>query len=256
MARRLETLERSVAALDADTRKQFDHVYEAILGLDGGADAEGLARSSKIKVETPQPHSTTLQAHHLTGAPMKVLVFVKATANSEKGIFPPETEKLFADMGKFNEQLVKAGIMESADGLKPSSAAKRIRFSDSGASVVIDGPFAETKELVAGYWIWNVKSLDEAVEWAKRCPNPMPGEEGVLEIRPCYSLEDFERSCRQWNSSAKPDCASRWRVSRSRSRSRRPSQSRPGQRRRRPERNPPNRSERARRRSKAIADRT
>jgi hypothetical protein len=122
---------------------------------------------------------------------MKVLVFVKATANSEKGIFPPETEKLFADMGKFNEQLVKAGIMESADGLKPSSAAKRITFSDNGASVVIDGPFAETKELVAGYWVWNVKSLDEAVEWAKRCPNPMPGEEGVLEIRPCYSLEDL-----------------------------------------------------------------
>ena len=123
---------------------------------------------------------------------MKVLVFVKATANSEKGIFPPETEKLFADMGKFNEQLVKAGIMEGADGLKPSSAGKRIRFSDSGASVVIDGPFAETKELVAGYWIWNVKSLDEAVEWAKRCPNPMPGEEGVLEIRPCYALEDLQ----------------------------------------------------------------
>jgi hypothetical protein len=122
---------------------------------------------------------------------MKLLVFVKATANSEKGIFPPETEKLFADMGKFNEQLVKAGIMESADGLKPSSAAKRITFSDNGASVVIDGPFAETKELVAGYWIWNVKSLDEAVEWAQRCPNPMPGEEGVLEIRPCYSLEDL-----------------------------------------------------------------
>jgi len=123
---------------------------------------------------------------------MKVLVFVKATANSEKGIFPPETEKLFADMGKFNEQLVTAGIMEGADGLKPSSAGKRIKFSDGGASVVIDGPFAETKELVAGYWIWNVKSVDEAVQWAKRCPNPMPGEEGVLEIRPCYALEDLQ----------------------------------------------------------------
>ena len=108
---------------------------------------------------------------------MKVVVFVKATANSEKGIFPPETEKLFADMGKFNEQLVTAGIMEGADGLKPSSAGKRIKFSDGGASVVIDGPFAETKELVAGYWIWNVKSVDEAVQWAKR-----PANEGKLAV--------------------------------------------------------------------------
>ena len=122
---------------------------------------------------------------------MKFLVFVKATANTEKGIFPPDSEKLFAEMGKFNEQLVKAGIMQDADGLKPSSAGKRIKFSDNGPTEVIDGPFAETKELVAGYWIWNVKSLDEAVEWAKRCPNPMPGEEGTLEIRPCYTLEDL-----------------------------------------------------------------
>ena len=122
---------------------------------------------------------------------MKFLVFVKATANTEKGIFPPDSEKLFAEMGKFNEQLVKAGIMQDADGLKPSSAGKRIQFSDNGPTQVIDGPFAETKELVAGYWIWNVKSLDEAVEWAKSCPNPMPGEEGVLEIRPCYTLEDL-----------------------------------------------------------------
>jgi hypothetical protein len=122
---------------------------------------------------------------------MKFLVFVKATPNSEKGIFPPEADKLFADMGKFNEQLVKAGIMQDADGLKPSSAGKRIKFSDDAPTVVIDGPFAETKELVAGYWIWNVKSLDEAVEWAKRCPNPMPGEQGTLEIRPCYALDDL-----------------------------------------------------------------
>jgi hypothetical protein len=122
---------------------------------------------------------------------MKFLVFVKATANSEKGIFPPDADKLFAAMGQFNEKLVKAGIMQEADGLKPSSAGKRIKFSDSGASIVIDGPFAETKELVAGYWIWNVKSLDEAVEWAKQCPNPMPGEEGTLEIRPCYAMEDL-----------------------------------------------------------------
>jgi hypothetical protein len=81
--------------------------------------------------------------------------------------------------------------MQDADGLKPSSAGKRIKFSDTAPTVVIDGPFAETKELVAGYWIWNVKSLDEAVEWAKRCPNPMPGEEGMLEIRPCYALEEL-----------------------------------------------------------------
>jgi hypothetical protein len=122
---------------------------------------------------------------------MKVLVFVKATPNSEQGIFPPDADKLFAEMGKFNEQLVKAGIMQEGDGLKPSSAGKRITFSDNGATTVIDGPFAETKELVAGYWVWEVNSVDEAVEWARRCPNPMPGEEGVLEIRPCYTMEDL-----------------------------------------------------------------
>jgi hypothetical protein len=122
---------------------------------------------------------------------MKFLVFIKATPNSEKGIFPPDADKVFAAMGRFNEQLVKAGIVQDADGLKPSSAGKRIQFLDSGATLVIDGPFAETKELIAGYWIWNVKSLDEAVEWAKRCPNPMPGEQGTLEIRPCYTLEEI-----------------------------------------------------------------
>jgi hypothetical protein len=125
---------------------------------------------------------------------MKVLVFVKATPSSEEGIHATPPEKLsqmFADMGKFNEQLVKAGIMQEGDGLKPSRFGKRIKFSDSGATSVIDGPFAETKELVAGYWVWTVKSMDEAIEWAKRCPNPMPGEEGVLEIRPTYSEEDF-----------------------------------------------------------------
>jgi hypothetical protein len=125
---------------------------------------------------------------------MKCLVFVKATPNSEKGISATPDEKLtqmFTEMGKFNEALVKAGIMMEGDGLKPSSAGKRIKFSDSGATSVIDGPFAETKELVAGYWIWNVKSVEEAVEWAKKCPNPMPGEEGVLEIRPTYTEQDF-----------------------------------------------------------------
>jgi hypothetical protein len=123
---------------------------------------------------------------------MKVLVFVKATPNSEKGIVPDESFKqMFEAMGKFNEQLVKAGIMKEADGLKPSSAGKRIKFSDSGVTTVIDGPFVETKELVAGYWVWEVKSMDEAVEWAKKCPNPMPGEEGTLELRPTNTLEDF-----------------------------------------------------------------
>ena len=125
---------------------------------------------------------------------MKVLVFVKATANSEKG-FPAPTEelsKMFAEMGKFNEKLVKAGVMGEADGLKPSSEGKRVAFSDNGFTRVIDGPFAETKELVAGYWVWNVKSMEDAVEWAKQCPNPTPGEEGVLEIRPVYTMEDLE----------------------------------------------------------------
>jgi hypothetical protein len=122
---------------------------------------------------------------------MKVLVFVKATPNSEKGLPPTEQmQQMFEAMGKYNEQLVKAGILQEADGLKPSSFAKRVAFSGGNVSVT-DGPFAETKELVAGYWVWNVKSMDEALEWARRCPNPMPGEEGVLELRPTYSEEDF-----------------------------------------------------------------
>ena len=121
---------------------------------------------------------------------MRVMVIVKATKTSEAGVLP--SEKLLADMGKFNEELVKAGIMQSGDGLKPSSAGKRVRFDGSGGKKsVYDGPFAETKELVAGYWVWNVKSLDEAVEWVKRCPDPMPGEESEIEIRPFYELEDF-----------------------------------------------------------------
>jgi hypothetical protein len=121
---------------------------------------------------------------------MRVMVIVKATKTSEAGVLPGE--KLLADMGKFNEELVKAGIMQSGDGLKPSSAGKRVRFDGSGGKKsVYDGPFAETKELVAGYWVWNVKSLDEAVEWVKRCPDPMPGEESEIEIRPFYELEDF-----------------------------------------------------------------
>lgn len=121
---------------------------------------------------------------------MRVMIFVKATEDSERGIDPgPETTAMFEAMGKFNEELVKAGVMVDGDGLKPSSAAKRIAFDGPNRSV-IDGPFAETRELVAGYWIWEVKDMDEAVAWAKRCPNPMPGP-SELEIRPFYEMEDF-----------------------------------------------------------------
>ena len=119
---------------------------------------------------------------------MRVMVIVKATKRSEAGVMPSEQE--LAEMGAFNEQLVKAGVMLDGDGLKPSSAGKRVRFSGD-KKTILDGPFAETKELVAGYWVWQVKNLEEALEWARRCPNPMPGEEGELEIRPFYEAEDF-----------------------------------------------------------------
>ncbi|HKE95380.1 MAG TPA: YciI family protein [Povalibacter sp.] len=119
---------------------------------------------------------------------MRVMVMVKATKNSEAGVMP--SEKLLADMGKFNEELVKAGIMLAGEGLHPSSRGKRVRFS-GGSKSVVDGPFTETKELVAGFWIWQVKSLAEAVEWVRRCPDPMPGEESEIEIRPVFEAEDF-----------------------------------------------------------------
>lgn len=118
---------------------------------------------------------------------MKVIVFVKATADSEAGVMP--TEELLTAMGKFNEELVAAGIMLAGEGLKPSSAGARVRFSGTKRTV-IDGPFSETKELVAGYWIWQVKSLAEAIEWVKRCPNPMLTD-SEIEIRPIFSAEDF-----------------------------------------------------------------
>jgi hypothetical protein len=119
---------------------------------------------------------------------MRVMVIVKATKNSEAGIMP--SEKLLAEMGGYNEELVKAGIMLAGDGLHPSSKGKRIKFSGSRRTVV-DGPFTETKELIAGFWIWQVRSMEEAVEWARRCPDPMPGEDGELEIRPIFEAEDF-----------------------------------------------------------------
>ncbi len=120
---------------------------------------------------------------------MRVMVIVKATRNSEAGIMPGE--KLLTDMGRYNEELVKAGIMQSGDGLKPSRAGARVRFQSGGKKTVYDGPFAETKELVAGFWIWKVASLQEAIDWVKRCPDPMPGEESEIEIRPFFELEDF-----------------------------------------------------------------
>ena len=118
---------------------------------------------------------------------MRVMVIIKANEESEAGVMP--SEQLLTEMGAFNEELVKAGVMLDGDGLKPSSEGARVRFSGSQRTV-IDGPFVETKELLAGYWIWQVESLDEAIEWVKRCPNPMSGE-SEIEIRPIFEAEDF-----------------------------------------------------------------
>jgi hypothetical protein len=118
---------------------------------------------------------------------MRVVAFVKATEDSEQGALP--SAELIEAMGKYNEELINAGIMVGGDGLKPSSQGKRIAF-DGPNRTVIDGPFAETRELVAGFWIWEVKDMDEALAWAKRCPNPMPGP-SELELRPVVSMEDF-----------------------------------------------------------------
>ena len=119
---------------------------------------------------------------------MRVMVIVKATKNSEAGVMP--SEQLLTEMGKYNEELVKAGIMLDGDGLQPSVKGKRIKISGSKRTVV-DGPFTETKELIAGYWVWQVRSMEEAVEWASRCPDPMPGEDAELEIRPFFEAADF-----------------------------------------------------------------
>ena len=119
---------------------------------------------------------------------MRVMVIVKATKNSEAGILPGA--KLLEEMGTFNEELVKAGVMLAGEGLHPSSKGKRVVFS-GGKKAVVDGPFAETKELVAGFWLWKVKSMEEAIEWVRRCPAPMPGEESVIEVRPVYEADDF-----------------------------------------------------------------
>ena len=118
---------------------------------------------------------------------MRCMVLVKATQDSEAGTMP--TQEMFEAMGKYNDELIQAGIMLAGEGLHPSAKGKRVRFSGTERTV-IDGPFAETKELVAGFWMWQVKSMDEAMQWLKRCPNPMPGE-SEIEIRPIYELEDF-----------------------------------------------------------------
>ena len=118
---------------------------------------------------------------------MRCMVMVKATTDSEKGTMP--SVELLTQMGKFNEELVRAGVMLAGEGLHPSAKGKRVRFSGSKRTVT-DGPFAETKELIAGFWLWQVKSMEEAVEWVKRCPNPMIGDSDI-EIRPVFEAEDF-----------------------------------------------------------------
>jgi len=118
---------------------------------------------------------------------MRFMIIVKATKDSEAGVMPEE--KLLTEMGKYNEELVRAGIMLAGEGLHPSSKGARVRFSGAQRTVV-DGPFAETKELIAGFWLWQVKSLEEAIEWVKRCPNPMPGD-SEIEIRQVFEAEDF-----------------------------------------------------------------
>ena len=119
---------------------------------------------------------------------MRFMVLVKADKNTEAGVLPDE--KLLTAMGKYNEELVKAGVMLAGEGLHPSSKGARVRFSGNKRTV-IDGPFAETKELVAGYWLWECKSLEEAIEWVKKCPNPMPGEDSDIEIRQIFEADDF-----------------------------------------------------------------
>jgi hypothetical protein len=120
---------------------------------------------------------------------MRFMVMVKATKGSEAGVMPDA--KLLADMGKFNEELVKAGVMLAGEGLQASSKGARVKFSRDNKRTVVDGPFPETKELIAGFWMWKVKSKEEAMEWAKRCPSPFPGEECEIEIRQVFEAEDF-----------------------------------------------------------------
>jgi hypothetical protein len=122
------------------------------------------------------------------GETMRFIILIKATKDSEAGIMP--SEKLLTDMGNFNEELVKAGVMLAGEGLHPSSKGARVKFA-GGKHIVTDGPFTETKDLIAGFWIWQVKSKQEAIDWVKRCPNPMPGVEAEIEIRQVFEAEDF-----------------------------------------------------------------
>jgi hypothetical protein len=121
---------------------------------------------------------------------MRFMVIVKASKNSEAGVMP--SQQLLTEMGKFNEELTKAGVMLAGEGLQPSSNGARVRFSGEKRRV-IDGPFPESKELIAGFWLWKCKSLQEAIDWVKRCPNPMPDEEAEIEIRQVFEAEDFGR---------------------------------------------------------------
>jgi hypothetical protein len=122
---------------------------------------------------------------------MRVMVMVKATAESEAGVLPSEHQ--LREMAGFNEQLAKAGVLLAAEGLHPSSTGRRVRFSGSQRTIV-EGPFPGTRELIAGFWLWQVESLEEAIEWVKRCPNPMPGRESEIEIRPLYEADNFTKS--------------------------------------------------------------
>ena len=120
---------------------------------------------------------------------MRFMILVKADKNTEAGVMP--SEQLLTEMGNFNEELVKAGVMLAGEGLHPSSKGARVKFSGGGKTTVYDGPFAETKELVAGFWLWKCKSKAEAIEWVKRCPNPMPWTESEIEIRQVFEAQDF-----------------------------------------------------------------
>ena len=124
---------------------------------------------------------------------MRVMVIVKANEETEAGVMPDE--KYLGEMMKYNEELVNAGVMLAGEGLHPSSKAKRVKFSPGATPVVTDGPFAETKELIAGFWLWKVNSLDDAVEWIKRCPSPDSGPDGVMEIRQVADMDDFGSAC-------------------------------------------------------------
>jgi hypothetical protein len=147
-----------------------------------------LQKPSSLRYDKPEicPHPRQV-TDHFKEKTMRVMVLVKATEHSEQGTLP--SHELLAEMGKFNDELVKANILREAAGLKPTSQARRVAF-DGPDRNVINGPFAQTSELVAGFWIWEVKDMDEAIAWVKRCPNPMPGP-SEIEIRPFYELSDF-----------------------------------------------------------------